>query len=239
MSQHSSRLNSTNISGTTGPGHEATTSSPKESRLIASILNNTHRHHLCALFRDQDEEFRKLLPFIIDGLAAGEKAIHVVHPRHREEHRHRLGEAGIDVEAVEEVGQLDVVAGPSGYIEGETFDQDGALKIIDHLLSEARRKGFRQTRFIGFMDWTLEIRSEDLIAFEALLNPVLEKHDDPFICSFDLSRFNGADVIDVMRTHPAALIGGVVQQNPFYIPAEQMLEELRERGGIGRDEREH
>ena len=50
-------------------------------------------------------------------------------------------------------------------------------------------------------------------------------------------RFNGADVLDVMRTHPAAIIGDVLQHNPFYIPPEQMLKELRERGEIG-DERE-
>jgi len=201
----------------------------KESRLAASVLNDKHRHHLCAFFHDRNEEFRTLLPFVVDGLAAGEKAIHVVHPRNREEHRQRLGEAGIDVEAVEQSGQLDVVAGPSGYIEGSAFDQDGALKIIDHLLGEARRKGFRQTRFIGFMDWALEIRGEDLIAFEALVNPVLEKYRDPVICAYDLSRFNGADVLDIMRTHPAAIVGGILQQNPFNIPPEEMVRELRER----------
>jgi hypothetical protein len=200
-----------------------------ETRLAASVLNDKHRHHLCAFFHDKDEEFRTLLPFVADGLAAGEKAIHVVHPRNRDEHRLRLSEAGIDVEAVEQSGQLDVVAGPSGYIEGGAFDRDGALRIIDRLLSDARKKGFRQTRFIGFMDWALEIRGEDLIAFEALVNPILEKHRDPVICAYDLSRFNGADILDIMRTHPAAIVGGVLQQNPFNIPPEQMVRELRER----------
>jgi hypothetical protein len=209
----------------------------KESQQAASVLKNELRHHLCAFFHDKDEEFRRLLPFVMDGLTAGEKAIHVVHPKNREEHRHRLGAAGVDVEAVEQSGQLDVVAGPSGYIEGATFDQAGALQIIDRLLSDARNKGFRQTRFIGFMDWALEIRGEDLIAFEALVNPILERHHDPVICAYDLSRFNCADVLDVMRTHPAAIIGDVLQHNPFYIPAEQMLRELRARGEIG-DERE-
>jgi hypothetical protein len=200
-----------------------------ESRLVASVLNGKHRHHLCAFFHDKDEEFRTLLPFVIDGLAAGEKAIHVVHPKNRDAHRHRLSNAGIDVEAAEQSGQLDVIAGPSGYIDGGTFDQSGALEIIDHLLSEARTKGFRQTRYIGFMDWALEIRGEELIAFEALASPVLEKHHDPVICSYDLSRFNGADVLDIMRTHPAAIIAGVLQENPFNVSPEQMMRELRER----------
>jgi DcmR-like sensory protein len=201
----------------------------KESQLVASVLNGKHRHHLCAFFHDKEEEFRTLLPFVVDGLAAGEKAVHVVHPKNREAHRHRLSNAGIDVEAAEQRGQLDVVAGPSGYINGDTFDQSGALKIIDDLLNEARLMGFRQTRYIGFMDWAAEIRGEELIAFEALACPVLAKHDDPVICSYDLSRFNGADVLDIMRTHPAAIIAGVLQENPFNVSPEQMMRELRER----------
>ena len=210
----------------------------KESQLAASVLNDKHRHHLCAFFHDKNEEFRTLLPFVVEGLAAGEKAIHVIHPRNGEEHRRRLARAGIDVEAAEQSGQLDIVAGPGGYVAGVIFDQVEALKIIDRLLTDAHKNGFRQTRFIGFMDWAVEIRGEDLVAFEALVNPILEKHDDVVICAYDLSRFKGADVIDVMRTHPSALIGGVVQQNPFYIPPEQMLEELRARGDIDRDGRE-
>jgi len=33
-----------------------------------------------------------------------------------------------------------------------------------------------------------------------------------------------------MRTHPAAIIGGVVQENPFFVPPDQFLIELQERG---------
>ena len=209
----------------------------KESQMAASILNSVHRHHLCAFFYDQSEELRRLLPYVADGLAAGEKAIHFVHFENREKHLQRLAEGGIDVEAMERNGQLEVVAGPSGSLEGSRFDQGRALEIIDRLLSQAREKGFRQSRFIGFMDWTQDLRSEELIPFEALVNPVLKKYDDPVICSYDLSHFKGADVVNVMRTHPAALIAGVVQQNPFYIPPQQVLEELRERHEMEPDER--
>src|SRR5258708_40180785 len=115
----------------------------KESRMAASILNDAHRHHLCAFFYDQEEEFRKLLPYVVDGLAAGEKAIHIIHPKNREAHRQRLAGAGIDVEAVERSGQLGGVTGPNGYLEGSPFDQEGALRIIARLLCDARANAFR------------------------------------------------------------------------------------------------
>jgi hypothetical protein len=49
------------------------------------------------------------------------------------------------------------------------------------------------------------------------------------ICTYQLSRFSGDTVIDIMRTHPAVIVGGILQQNPFYVPPEQFLREVRER----------
>jgi hypothetical protein len=35
--------------------------------------------------------------------------------------------------------------------------------------------------------------------------------------------------VEVMRTHAIVLIGGVLQENPFFVPPDQFLLELRER----------
>jgi hypothetical protein len=36
-------------------------------------------------------------------------------------------------------------------------------------------------------------------------------------------------MMDLLRTHPLTLINGVVQENPFYTPASDMLAELKTR----------
>jgi len=33
-----------------------------------------------------------------------------------------------------------------------------------------------------------------------------------------------------MRTHPMIIIGGVVQENPFFVPPDEFLQELPQRG---------
>ena len=38
-------------------------------------------------------------------------------------------------------------------------------------------------------------------------------------------------VMDVLRTHPAVIIGGILQHNPFFVPPDEFLRELRERAG--------
>jgi hypothetical protein len=80
------------------------------------------------------------------------------------------------------------------------------------------------------MDWAAEGRSRDtLVEFESRVNDVWRRHDDAVICTYNLGKFGGDTVIDIMRTHPMVIIGGILQQNPFFVPPEEFLRELRER----------
>ena len=37
-------------------------------------------------------------------------------------------------------------------------------------------------------------------------------------------------VIDILRTHPMTVVGGVLQENPFFVPPDEFLRELKARG---------
>jgi hypothetical protein len=204
-------------------------SSDRKINFAGIVLNGSR--HLCAFFHSEEEEFRALLPFLVDGLTAGEKVVYLVNGNNIEEHRRRLTDGGIDLEAVEQSGQLEVIGWPPSVGDGGRSEQDQA-KLVDDLLSAAREQGYRRTRVVIDMDWASENQIPDpyLIALEAWLDIVYSRHNAWVICAYDLSHFSGVAVLGVMRTHPATLIGGVIQHNPFYIPPEQMLEELRERG---------
>jgi len=39
--------------------------------------------------------------------------------------------------------------------------------------------------------------------------------------------------MDILRTHPMAVIAGVLQENPFFVPPDEFLRELRARTGNG------
>jgi hypothetical protein len=49
------------------------------------------------------------------------------------------------------------------------------------------------------------------------------------ICTYDLTKFGASVVMDALRTHPAVIIGGLIQENPFFVPPDQLLLEIRER----------
>jgi hypothetical protein len=46
-----------------------------------------------------------------------------------------------------------------------------------------------------------------------------------------LAKFGGETVIDIMRTHPMVIIGGILHQNPFFVSPNEFLREFRERRG--------
>ena len=50
---------------------------------------------------------------------------------------------------------------------------------------------------------------------------------------YDLAKFGAGVVMDILRTHPMALIAGVLQENPFFVPPDEFLRELRARDRNG------
>jgi hypothetical protein len=190
-----------------------------------------HRH-ICAFFNNIDEQHRVLRSFIKEGLDRGEKALHFVDPALREEHLKRLAEAGVDVAQAMGSGQLEVRRWQDAQLRGDRFDQDAMLALIEEVLQSGTAAGYPLTRFLAHMDWALVDNPgvENLVEFETRVNYVSPKYDDPLICAYDLSKtFSSSVVMDIMRTHPVVLIGGLLQENPFFVPPDQFLLEIRER----------
>jgi hypothetical protein len=70
----------------------------------------------------------------------------------------------------------------------------------------------------------------DIVEYESKLNRLLDKYPvHTAICAYDLNKHSGSVVMDILRTHPLVLVGGIIQENPLYVPPEQFLEELKAR----------
>jgi MEDS: MEthanogen/methylotroph, DcmR Sensory domain len=187
--------------------------------------------HVCAFFNSAEEGYRLLIPFIKDGFECGQKAIHFVNPDQRQNHLQRLTTAGIDPIAAEQSGQLELRTDAESYLRDGRFDQDRMLEIFEQLATGNAGGRYPLSRVVCQMDWAAEGRSHvhDLVEFESRVNDVWSHHDDVVICVYDLAKFGGDTVIDIMRTHPMIVIGGILQQNPFYVPPKEFLREYRER----------
>jgi hypothetical protein len=187
--------------------------------------------HVCAFFNDDEEEYRVLLPFIKDGFRCGHRAIHVVNPDQRASHVQRLLQAGIDPDIALQSGQLELRSDVETYLTDGHFDQDRMITAFEKLASGNAGAAFPMSRICCRMDWAVEGGShiDDVIEFESRVNDVWRRHDDAVICTYHLGKMGGDAVIDIMRTHPMVIIGGMLQQNPFFVPPDEFLQEFRQR----------
>ena len=105
------------------------------------------------------------------------------------------------------------------------------LSVFEQMVDEMSKPGC-VSRFVCHMEWAAEkgrSHIDDLIEFESRVNDVWNRHHDAVICVYDLAKFSGETVVDIIRTHPMIIIGGVLQENPFYLPPSQFLAELKAR----------
>jgi len=96
---------------------------------------------------------------------------------------------------------------------------------------EANRKHFKLTRLMGNMEWALETVPgiTDIVEYETKLNYLLPHYPDPVVCVYDLNRHSGSVLMDILRTHPMVIIGGVLQDNPLYVKPDDFLREIKAR----------
>lgn len=194
-----------------------------------SLLDETR--HVCAFFNSDDEEYRVLLPFMRDGFQCGHKAIHVLNPNQHQDHLQRLAKAGIDPATAQQTGQLELRTNVETYLPDGHFDPDRMISAFEKAASGNASGGFPLSRICCRMDWAVEDGShvDDVIEFESRVNEVWNRHEDAVICTYHLGQFRGDAVIDILRTHPMVLIGGMLQRNPFFVPPDEFLREFRQR----------
>ena len=114
-----------------------------------------------------------------------------------------------------------------------TLTRSEQLGQFQAVATTARQTGFPLTQFVTHMEWALENAPgvENLLEYEARANARWMGREGPFnpvICVYDLTKFSGAIVVDVMRTHPLVIIGGVLQENPHFLPPDEFLRQRRE-----------
>jgi hypothetical protein len=183
--------------------------------------------HICAFFSSVEEEYETLIPYLKDGVDAGEQVLNVLDEERLRDHRQRLDAAGVPVDG----GRLTIASSEDTYLEGGHFDMDRMIGFVRDRLVAAAAAG-RCVRTAGWMDWVHreEVRTERAMEYEARMNLLVPTFDCTFMCIFDLTKVSGELMVDIMSTHPYVVLKGRVRQNPFYIPPEVYLTELLQGG---------
>jgi AcrR family transcriptional regulator len=187
-------------------------------RLGGSELRD-HRH-ICALVDGPIEGDPGLMAFVLEGLAEGDRAFHVVDPSERTAYLAALRTNGVEVDATMASRQLEVRTWTESYLRGGRFDRTAQLAFIRQALADGRDRGFPLTRLVATMEWSIDADVDtELVIYEARINELLRKVPDVVICAYDLNRHSARMIADVLGVHAVALVDGVLRTNPAPIRA--------------------
>ncbi len=168
---------------------------------------------ICAFFRNRAQAEEALVPFMREGLAAGERVVRVVASGRRESDLTTLQAAGVDTRAALASGALQVEVWEDTYLRGGRFDPGAMLALLLGILAKGRMDGFSRARFVADMEWALQGTTpiQEVVEYEARADRALRKLPDFAICSYRSRSLESPVFVDILGAHPLALVGGALR----------------------------
>ena len=190
-----------------------------------SIENLSRGDHLCCMYMTEEEHREILTPFIISGLEQGDKVFYIVDVRTAETVLEYLEHAGLDTSKYLSSGQFVIADTRDTYIKDGSFDPDRMLSMLKSETDWAIENGFNALRVTGEMSWALRDLpgTERLMEYEAKLNQFFPSHKAIGLCQYDMRSFDAEVLLDVLATHPIAIVRNNCYDNMYYVPPEDFL----------------
>ena len=197
----------------------------EETGHIHRITDLRAGDHLCCIYQSEEEHRALLTPYLRQGLERGEKVFYIVDSHTAEEVFGYLEDEGLDVQPYLNSGQLSILTVDDAYMKEGSFDPEGMIDMLREETARALSEGFSALRVTGEMSWALKglPGSERLIEYEAKLNDFFPGSSCLAICQYDRNRFGADILLDVLTTHPIAVIGTEIYENFYYIPPGEFL----------------
>ncbi len=135
-----------------------------------------------------------------------------------------LRDVGINIRDAEKRRQLLFLTRDDAYMREGVFNPQGMISLLHQETQKALGEGFSGLRVTGEMTWALRglPGSERLIEYETLLNEFFPGSPCIGLCQYDARRFPADILLDVLRTHPIAVVGTRIYANVYYISPEEL-----------------
>ena len=189
--------------------------------------------HICAFFDSEDQEYNCLVPYFSEGFQQGEQVVTIRDAGKCGEHVAKLNArmpAPVD-EAIR-TNQLRVVASEETYLKDGSFVSERMYSMLEDVLREVAAGPYQRVRTCGDMTWALREMpgTDELMDYESRVNNLTREYDCTLMCVYDINKFSGRAVMDVLATHPLVVMGDRIYENQYFVPPTEFLQTLVRRG---------
>jgi hypothetical protein len=184
--------------------------------------------HICGLYETENERDEIIFGFLSQGCTDGDMQLYCPVERTQSEFRREfIAHCPHCAGHLDDPDSFSLLSAKDLYYPSGTFDPHHMDRSLNAYYVTSQENGRRNIRATAEMVWALEAIPgiEHLMAYEARLNYFIPGKPWISICMYNINRFPGSTVMNVLRTHPFTISGGVITQNPYYIHPDKWLAE--------------
>jgi hypothetical protein len=179
--------------------------------------------HICAFYRGREERDRLVVPYLREGLQAGDFCLCITG---QADHR-RLRRSVLDGSVDTDPGLLNIDAAEDTYLADGSFSAERMLTYWSdwgQRLFVAEGRSF--ARAASDMSWAQDVITgplvEDFMSYEVQATRYARAYPQVALCLYDLEKFRGNVIIPVLKTHPKVFFGGMLLENPYFVDPDEL-----------------
>lgn len=184
--------------------------------------------HIAGLYETEQERDHILLGYLSQGAKEGDLELYCQTEQTMAEFSSKLSahcpqcEKLLNDPNIFQVQSAKELYYPNGVFSPDAMD-DGLGKFFE----QSQKNGPRNIRATAEMVWALEAipGKEHLMVYESRLNYFIPGKPWISICMYNVTKFTGDIIMNVLRTHPFVINKGVITENPYYQDPDIWLKE--------------
>lgn len=184
--------------------------------------------HVCGFYFGDAERDAILLSYLRAGLRDGDRCLGIVDSTDPATVLAQLAgdiDGDIDVGSCVASRQLQLWGSAETYLRDGTFSPDRMIEFWEDQLEAATDDGFGFARVVGEMSWLSRVGldRELLVAYEGWAHDFAPLYPQALLCLYDLSLLGSGILVDLLKTHPKLLLGGLVLENPHHLSSSEFV----------------
>ncbi len=183
--------------------------------------------HICGLYETEEERDNVIMGFLNRGDRDGDLQLYCPTERSPESFRQEYAKRFPDnADHLNEQSRFRILKARELYYSDGTFTAQGMDNCLDSFFADSQKEGARNIRTVAEMAWALEgiPGVEQLMAYESRLNYFILGKPWISLCLYNINKFSGAAIMNVLRTHPYTICHGMIMENPYYMKPDIWLE---------------
>ena len=181
--------------------------------------------HVCCFYETTEKQRAMLMPFLREGLERGRKVVYVLDAISPEAILAYFRRGGLDVEPYLTRGQMVFLTSDETHVREGVFDPDRMIVQLQAQTDQALAEGYGGLYITCETAWALRgvPGSERLIEYEGKVNEFFPGSKCVALCQYDWRSFGPQLLMDVLSTHPVAVVNAVLYDNYYYMSPATVL----------------